>query len=66
MTKSQFKKNQARLFNLRRDEKLAYKMDRQLFPAPKTTHRERMSIRSNGISKIAILSSIALILATSI
>ena len=60
MTKSQFKKNQARLFNLRRDESLAYKMDRQLFPAPKTTHRGRMSVRSNGISKQAIFACIAL------
>jgi hypothetical protein len=64
MTNSQFKKKQAKLFNLRRAERLAYEMDKQLFPAPKTTHRERMSIRSNRISKQAILAGIAL--ATSI
>jgi hypothetical protein len=55
MTNSQFKKNRAKLFNLRRAENLAYEMDRQLFPAPKTTHRERMDIRSKKISKQAIL-----------
>jgi hypothetical protein len=64
MTNSQFKKKQAKLFNLRRDERLAYEMDKVLFPSPQTTHRGRMTARSNRISKQAILCGIAL--ATSI
>jgi hypothetical protein len=64
MTNSQFKKKQAKLFNLRRDERLAYEMDKVLFPSPQTTHRGRMTVRYNRISKQAILCGIAL--ATSI
>jgi hypothetical protein len=60
MTNSQFKKKQAKLFNLRRAESLAYEMDKQLFPAPKTTHRERMDIRSNRRSKLTLLAGIAI------
>jgi hypothetical protein len=60
MTNSQFKKKQAKLFNLRRAESLAYEMDKKLFPVPKTTHRERMNTRSGRISKLTMLAGIAL------
>jgi hypothetical protein len=60
MTNSQYKKHQAYLFNMERAERLAYEMDRVLFPPPQTRHRERMTVRSNRISKQAILCGIAL------
>jgi hypothetical protein len=61
MTNSQIKKNRAKLFNLLRAEKLAYEMDRKLFPAPKTTHKGRMQVRADRISQQAILCGIALV-----
>ena len=60
MTKSQFKKKQAKLFNLRRAERLAYEMDRQLFPATKTTHVQRMKIRQDRFRKVSLMAGIAL------
>ena len=60
MGNSQIKKNRAKLFNLHRAEKLAYEMDSQLFPAPKTTHKERMQVRSGRISKNILMVGIAL------
>jgi hypothetical protein len=60
MTNSQYKKHQAYLFNMERAERLAYEMDKVLFPSPQTTHRGRMTERSNRISKQAILCGRAL------
>lgn len=51
MTKSQFKKKQARLFNLRRAETQAYEMDRTLFPKPRTrsiSGRNKKSVVREG------------------
>ena len=47
MTNSQWKKQRARLFNLRRDEAMAYEIDSVLFPKPKraATEVERLAKR---------------------
>jgi len=60
MTNSQWKKKQAKLFNLRRAERLAYEMDKVLFPPPATTHPHRMSTRNGRLSKTILLTGIAL------
>jgi hypothetical protein len=58
VTKTQHKKYLARLFNLRRDEKLAYEMDGKRFP--KATHHRRMNQQSDKISKNVLLMALAL------
>ena len=57
MSNSQYKKERARLFNLHKAEKLAYEMDRQLFPPAKTA-RDKHAAR---ISKAALVSGIGLV-----
>jgi len=59
MTKSQYKKQQAHLFNMERAERLAYEMDRVLFPVPRTTHRQRVEVRSDRISKQVLIAWLA-------
>ena len=60
MTNSQYKKHQAYLFNMERAERLAYEMDKVLFPAPITTHEGRMEVRASRINKASLISAIAL------
>jgi hypothetical protein len=60
MTKSQHKKYLARLFNLRRAEQLAYKMDAELFPKAKTRAQHSWYGRSSRLSRTALLAGIAL------
>jgi len=48
MTNSQWKKQRARLFNLRRDEEMAHKMDAELFPKPKQVKSGRIVINDVG------------------
>ena len=60
MSKSQHKKKLARLFNLLRAEKLAYEMDRVLYPVPSVASNERMKVRAGRISKSALFAGIAL------
>ena len=57
MTNSQFKKKQAKLFDTRRAKKLAYEMDRQLLPAPKTAPKERIS-KQSVLAAIELASSV--------
>ena len=45
MTSSQFKKHKAHLFNVRRAERLAYEMDKVLFPKPGTRRISGTSAR---------------------
>ena len=60
MTRSQHKKELARLFNLRRAERLACEMDRVLYPVPSVASNERMKVRADRISKAALVAGIAL------
>ena len=52
MTSSQFKKHKAHLFNVRRAERLAYEMDKVLFPKPGT---RRISGRTSTIVLVTAL-----------
>lgn len=61
MTKSQHKKYLARLFNLRRDERLAYEMDRELFPVHRSPRKSGTCITGGRISKQALVTALTLV-----
>ena len=53
MTNSQYKKHQVYLFNMERAERLAYKMDSQMFPLQSTSRKGGVSV--SRLSKQALM-----------